>query len=618
MCGIAGILLPASSPGNAAKQIADSKVMADSLSHRGPDGEGFWNNADESVFLSHRRLAVVDLSPQGAQPMHFINRYSIVYNGEIYNYPEIKKSLQALGATFSSNSDTEVLLQAFHYWGEGCLKQFDGMFAFLIWDELEKTAFFARDRFGEKPFYYCWDTDRRFLFASEMKAFWALGLPKIADDAATLYFLATGKTNPLLSAENSFFQEIFQLPAASCAWLRPAEGIEKIELERYWDLDTKKLWEGNAFSAVEAFGRQFGDSVAKRLRADLPCGTSLSGGIDSASIGYQVSSELTSKYQSFSAIFPGFEKDESTLIRALTKQLNIESHQVVPTVADLENNLEKLLYHQEEPISSASVLVQYMVFEQAKNAGITVLLDGQGADEVLGGYDSVIPWYLLEKWRKGRWQSFSEEKALFRKTGWEGSWGLKNYAAAFFPGSAQAALERRERRLIMRTPFASADRKAAFPWELLEKPLVLEVNDILYDELMRSRLPELLRYADRNSMAHGRELRLPFLQHQLVELAFSFPASYKFRDGYRKWVLRQSMESKLPDEIVWQGKKIGYEPPQQQWMSAPVMQDRVIEARKKLVSKGILDKKVLSAKLAPGSAYELENADWRHLVLATI
>ncbi len=614
MCGISGILLPVPEPEKTLHWQEVLGRMTHSLQHRGPDGEQHWHS--ERCFLGHRRLAVIDLSNAAAQPMQDDTGLTIVYNGEIYNYLELRRGLEEKGFHFRTRSDTEVVLHSYRHYGTACVQQFDGMFAFAIWDEKEQSLFLARDRFGEKPLFYHQDQDGRLYFGSEIKALRAAGIEKKPEPAAQLYFLATGNNHWSPDPGSSFFQGIYQLPPATTARCRAGSG--ELELTRYWDLDKTTRFQGTEAEALEIFTERFSHSVALRLRSDIGYGSSLSGGIDSGSIAWQVCREGGKSYQSFSAIFPGFEKDESAAIRNVTEQLGLRAHWVQPGAADLLRVFDRVVAHQEEPFSSAGVVVQYLVMEKAAAEGVTVLLDGQGADEVLGGYDNAIPWWLQECRRKEGRGAFREAYRAFRSTGWEGPWDWRNRLAAWFPAAAQDRLVKREEKSIRRIPWLHPQWRDAFPAGLVQKPLVLELNDLLYDELTRSRLPELLRFADRNSMAFGREIRLPFLQHELVEFLFSLPSHYKMRKGYRKWILRQSMQGKLPDAIVWQGKKTGYEPPQARWMEDPAVQERVREARKKLVDQGLLQQKVLQAPLQPADAYDRYNPDWRQLLLASV
>lgn len=615
MCGIAGIILARGPADSRQREAADIRGMTDGLAHRGPDGEGFWTGAAGQVYFGHRRLAVIDLSPAAAQPMHLQNRYTIVYNGEVYNHPALREELSARGFVFHTRSDTEVILAAFAHWGAACVEKFDGMFALAVWDDALQVLTLARDRFGQKPLYYCRDANGRLLFASEMKAFWATGFPKKPETNAMLYFLATGKAISPLSPENSFYENIYQVPAAHT--LQYHLPTDELQLTRYWDLDRTAQYTGTAAEAMAAIEAALESSVQQSLLADVPCGSTLSGGIDSAAIALNIRRRL-GVYPAFSAVFPGFEKDESAAIAVLCAQLGIGSHTISPDAAALDRDFDRFLALHEEPVASAGVFAQHLVCRLAREMGVKVLLDGQGADELMGGYDNSIAWYLQWLWRSGRWQLFRHEKQAFRNNGWTSPFGAANRAAALFPAAAQAALERREKKLVAALPFVNGDLKAAFPAALIEKPLVITLNDLLYDELTRSRLPELLRYADRNSMAFGLELRLPFLNREFAELAFSLPAGYKLRDGFRKWTLRAAMDKKLPAATVWQQGKTGFEPPQLAWMQQPALRDRVHEARKKLVAEGFLDRPVLEHPLKPAPAYQRDNYDWRQLVLASL
>jgi asparagine synthase (glutamine-hydrolysing) len=620
MCGIAGIISSSPNSDHSAKNQLDLQSMTAALVHRGPDGEGLWKNPGEQVFLGHRRLAVIDTSEAAAQPMHFQNRYTIIYNGEIYNYIELRQDLQKLGYQFHTASDTEVILTAFHEFRENCLEKFDGMFALAIWDELEQQLFLARDRFGEKPLFFHTDTLGRFLFASEMKAFWAIGIPRQMEEGQVLLYLATGTTGFPLEPSRSFYKNIFQVPAASFVFLRPENANQgALSASRYWDIDITRQSVTGIESATQQISAMLDHSVKIRLRADVKAGSSLSSGIDSASIAESISRHHSAGFESFSAVFPGFEKDESVQINELTRLLKLKNHQTSPAADDLVSSFERLIYHQEQPIVSASVLVQYKVFELARQEGVTVLLDGQGADELFGGYRHYLHWFLQEQWRAGNWSRKRKELALFRQNGWKPDWGFKNLLAASFPQAAQSQLIKKQANQIRMLSHVNSDYKTSFFSEQdLYKPLVTSLNDILYFDLTMGKLPELLRYADRNSMSFGRELRLPFLDHALVEFVFSLPPEYKMRDGYNKWILRKTMDGKLPDATAWQKKKIAYEPPQQSWMNTPSVKENIMEARKKLVNDGILNKRVLSVPYRAAETDDLNNIEWRYWVLAAL
>lgn len=613
MCGIAGILAPDLRPESRARDLREITIMTDQLAHRGPDGAGCWQDPVAALTLGHRRLAVIDRSPAAAQPMHWMGRYTISYNGELYNYRELRASLQARGYQFQTASDTEVILAAFAADGAACLDQLDGMFAFAIWDTTTQTLFLARDRFGEKPLFYKQDASGRWLFASEMKAFWALGLSKEMDERQVLIFLATGLTGFPLEPELAFYKNIYQLPPASYLTISYRDGVLSAPVTtRYWDLDTTGQFSGSADEAVEELRARLQASVRLRLRADVPVGSSLSGGVDSASVAALVRREQQD-LQGFSAIFPGFAKDEAALIDGLSSRLGIASRQVAPTAADLAANLDRILWHQEMPIGSASVVAQYAVFALAREAGVTVLLDGQGADEIFGGYPQYIHWFLQELWRSGRWAQQRRELKAFR-THQPVSWGPANYLAAIFPQAAQSQLVARQSQQIQRIPFIHPDYlEAHHPGNLLYKPFVTRLRDLLYFDTTMGKLGELLRYADRNSMAHGREVRLPFLQHDLVQWVFSLPDDWRLKDGYTKWILRKAMDPLLPAANCWQGRKVAFEAPQADWLQTPAMQESIAAAKSDLVRTGILDKKILQRAAAKPATTDI---DWRYWMIA--
>ncbi|HMJ48012.1 MAG TPA: asparagine synthase (glutamine-hydrolyzing), partial [Ferruginibacter sp.] len=363
MCGIAGIISQDSS--NIVLPVL--KRMADSLAHRGPDGEGFWINEGANAGFAHRRLAVIDLSATGAQPMHYLNRYTIVYNGEIYNYPELKKELQVAGYTFTSKSDTEVILAAYDCYKENCVTYFDGMFAFAIWDEKHQSLFAARDRFGEKPFYYYSDKNK-FAFASEMKALWAAGIERNVEHKMVLNYIALGYVQNPADKSQTFFNKISSLLPAHCLQLNLRTG--KFTISNYWQIDKQYLQKISVANASKRFIELFNSSIYKRLRSDVPVGASLSGGLDSSSIAYFINRQLleanaSENFKSFSAIFPGYEKDEEKYIKTVAEQCRFETFTVTPTADSLIRDFEKLCYHQEEPFPSSSIYTQYKVFELA-------------------------------------------------------------------------------------------------------------------------------------------------------------------------------------------------------------------------------------------------------------
>ena len=623
MCGIAGIILQTVNP----TASVHLKKMTDAIAHRGPDGEGRWSNKKNTVHLGHRRLSIIDLSEDAAQPMSYASRYQIVHNGEIYNYVEIRSFLQNKGYSFVTQSDTEVILAAYDYWKEKCLQQFDGMFAFAIWDEKQEKLFAARDRFGEKPFYY-YEDKSHFIFASEMKALWAIGIEKKIDNKMLLNYLTLGHVQNCIDKEQTFFEDIYSLTPAHYLIYEP--GVSHLSnINKYWKLNKETKIEFSAPDAVEKFTELLNNSVKRRLRSDVSLGTSLSGGLDSSSIAYTIDQfqsksnkkEKHNPLKTFSAVFPGFENDESKYIQTVTDNFNIQNYQTQPTAFDLVNDFEKLCFHQEEPFQSSAIFAQYKVFELAKKQQVKVLLDGQGADEILAGYTKYIHWYLQEILSRHKWSFTQGEKKAFRQNDMPFRWDIKNIVAAFLPSHAAMQLEKTEYQKTIGHPNISPEfleLSAGRAWEGIHKPIVTKLNDILHFNTTEMGLEELLRFADRNSMAHGREVRLPFLNHELVEFVFSLPSQLKMYHGWTKYLLRKAMDKKLPDEIVWRKQKVGFEPPQKNWMEDPVLQDYMHEAKKKLVNAGILINKVLDKKIEPLAAHADKNYDWRYLCAAHI
>ena len=609
MCGIAGII--SSTPSLVSGDRI--KKMTDAIAHRGPDGEGHWINTSGNIALGHRRLAIIDLSDAGTQPMHFLNRYVVIHNGEIYNYIELKEELQRKEYKFFSKTDTEVIAAAYDCWQDECVDHFDGMFAFAIWDEETKTIFGARDRFGEKPFYYYSDK-QQFIFSSEMKALWAAGIEKIPNRKMLFNYLTIGYTDNPLRTEETFFENIFKLPPATSFIYNP--GNHELDIEKYWDIEisniNKKITDDEA---LEKFNHLFQASVKRRLRSDVAIGTSLSGGLDSSSVittAYPFTNH-NSRLTSFTAIFPEFEKDESAFAKQVSEKFNLLHYTIPVSENDLINDFEKLSFYQEEPVTSASVLAQYKVYELARQQGIKVLLDGQGADETIAGYHKYYKWYWQELFAARKLLGSGEITAA-RKIGTKESFGFKNIIASVFPDFATVFLENQYllhalKQKDLDPGFVKMQSKEAY----YTTPAHYNLNGVLYFNTIQHGLEELLRYADRNSMANGRETRLPFLDHELVEFLFTLPSKFKIRNGWTKWILRQSMKEKLPDEITWRREKVGFEPPQKKWMENKTIQQMILDAKKKLVSESILKPDVLDKNIITKAADEADNYDWRYL-----
>ncbi|MGC4037900.1 MAG: asparagine synthase (glutamine-hydrolyzing) [Chitinophagaceae bacterium] len=610
MCGIAGIL-------QTKQRLYDQrhlKKMTDSLAHRGPDGEGFWQNNNETVLLGHRRLSIIDLSNAGAQPMQYRERYTIIHNGEIYNYVELKEELQTKGYHFNTQTDTEVIAAAYDAYGNECVDKFDGMFAFAIWDETKRELFGARDRFGEKPFFYSFQNNQ-LVFASEIKALWAAGIERRPNLKMLFNFLTIGYTDNPADPGETFFENIYKLPAASSLFYQT--GKDELLIEKYWDIDVNEKDEKiKQEQAIEKFNELLAQSVKRRFRSDVAIGTSLSGGLDSSSI-VAISSELNAASNSqkcFTAIFPGFKKNEAEYAEQVAAHFHLRHYTVSMSADAMAHDIEKLMFHQEEPFGSASIYAQYKVYEAASENGIKSMLDGQGADEILAGYPRYYKWYWQELFSR-RKLLMSKEVKYAREKGIIESFGLNNVIAALFPDIASVFLERRYllnslQQEDLTKDFIHAQSREAY----YTAPAVSSLNDALYFNTCIHGLEELLRYADRNSMAHGCEVRLPFLDHQLVEFIFSLPADFKIKEGWTKWILRKAMNEKLPEAITWRKNKIGFEPPQQEWMNNKTVRELVNASRQKLIDEKILKPSITGKPINAAASYDANNFDWRYLM----
>jgi len=615
MCGIAGII--SNTPSHS---IDDVKKMGEAIKHRGPDGEGYWTSSNGKVLFAHRRLSVIDLSEAAAQPMHYKDNYTIVYNGELYNYKELKATLAHKGYSFRTQSDTEVILAAYDCYREECTSHFDGMFAFVIWDEARQLVFAARDPFGEKPFYYHYNNDHKtFYFASELKAFKAIGLPLVVDESQLLLYLTTGSISTNPDRSQTFYKDFYKL-APGHQLLFTLSSPNAPEISAYWNLNIAESKNIITAEAIEQFRGLLESSVVKRMQSDVEVGTSLSGGFDSSTIVALINQlpEKPEQYQqhSFTASFPGYEKDESTYAKEVANKFHLYQHITTPDAEDFAKQLEALILHHEEPISSASVFAQFKVFAKAKEQGVTVLLDGQGADELLGGYDRYRQWYLQELLSKGQFHQFQEEKIAGHTNS---NWRYINYLAAFFPNLT--ATELQEKAMRQAKQHASLEPnfiKTHFKKELFQKPVVKKLNDLLLYDSCSGRLEELLRYADRNSMYHGREVRLPFLQKDLARFLFTLPSSFKIKNGFTKWLLRKTMEPDLPANIVWRKDKVGFEPPQKEWMKQALMLEMIRKAKETLVDKGVIKPAALLEKIQPHDSYAAVTTDWRYLIAGVL
>lgn len=566
MCGIAGIL------NFSADEISAPllQAMSDRIEHRGPDDAGI--HQEPGVGLVHRRLSILDLSAAGHQPMASQDGTRwLVFNGEIYNYLELIPELKALGYEFRTRTDTEVVLHAFDAWGPACLTRFNGMFAFALWDRARGQLFCARDRLGVKPFYYRQE-GARFWFASEIKALLVDPAMTIRPREEALFrYLAFNETD---AGDETCFEGISSLLPGHYLVL-DRDGLRR---HRYWELDRHAPTLHDPVQAAKGFYELFEDAVRLRLRSDVPVGTLLSGGLDSSAIVCVASRLLGQEpVRTFSSCFEDKRFDERDYIEEVVAATRAQATYIYPAEDDLFGELRELVWHQDEPFMSTSVYAQYRVFREVGRHAVKVILDGQGADELVAGYHGYFPFLLADHLRRGRWAAALAEGLQMTRVHGIGPRGLWLRAGRHALGGLAEPLKRRYKR---QEPGVKAiatalwdryeDRPAPAPhYESLLK------NE-LHELLVRKNLPALLRYEDRNSMAFSIESRTPFLDYRLVEYSFALDEELKLKDATTKRILRDAMQGVLPERIRMRMDKLGFVTPQQEWLRGP-LRSQVLE-----------------------------------------
>lgn len=578
MCGIAGIWWVDKTNGNPSL----IKEMTDALLHRGPDAEGQWHN-DNGLFLGHRRLAIIDLDARANQPFHFMARYAITYNGEIYNFIELKVVLEGFGYAFYTTSDVEVICAAYHKWGVACLSQFDGMFAFALYDKEEETLFCARDRFGEKPFYYTF-FDGVFYFASEMKAFWKVGVPKEARNEMIYNYLVHDLVEDVNDAKNTFFRNIYKLKSSHYFLIKKEE--REIKQICYYKLDTNTSSIHSFEEAVEQFSALLYQSVERRMRSDVRVGSTLSGGLDSSTVT-AIMSRIKPENPSFSARFKDCDKDEGKFIDMVTAHCSTTQYNVYPNADGLIKEMNKLIFHQEEPFQTGSIYAQYKVYELAKSNDAIVLLDGQGADELLAGYfNYLLPYYFeLDRPEQRTLQAvLLSNQSITLKPSWKEKMQFE------FPRLFDISLRLKHLITHEKHKTIHPDFERAFA-RLNTFKAYHNLKETLLHSLTTQGLEKLLRFSDKNAMAHSVEVRLPFLSHHLADFLFTLPSAYFFNTGWTKSILRHAIQGNLPKGIVWRKDKVGFEAPDEQWHLSPA----VIEMKNDYKTRLINDKIIMPA-----------------------
>jgi len=578
MCGIAGIFNFSSV---AIDESATLCRMRDAMRHRGPDAEGAYHNDGRRVFFGHRRLSIVDLSDAGRQPMTNEDQSIwITFNGEIYNHAMYREPLIAKGHRFRSHADTEAILHLYEEYGADCVTKLDGMFALALWDESKETLLLARDRLGKKPLYYV-VTGGRIIFASEIKGL--LQHPDVRrelDTDALDHFLTFSNT----PAPRTLFKNVFKLPAAHV--LR-CDRHGAITVSKYWSpLDGPEWPSKNGRESVERVRELIERAVKKRLMSDVPFGAFLSGGIDS-STNVALMSRLTSEpLRTFSLGFEGFGETENfhdlPYARQIAKQYGCDHREVTVTAEDCRRSLPELVFHQDEPIGDPACLPMHFVSKAAKAQGVTVVLVGEGSDEVFGGYDDMA---RLVHSHASKWQRLERlprplRTALYhmaRSTGMsDGRVDVLRRSALGEPfyWGLDVVFSDPEKRKLYRKPLqasmpSSAVLQGFYDDMAARRPNADFLQQMSFIELS-NRLPELLLMrVDKFSMAHSLEARAPFLDHELVSYVLSLPQNSKIGGGITKRVLKEAVADVLPESVISRPKQ-GFRVPLPEWLAGPL------------------------------------------------
>lgn len=554
MCGITGLV---GKTDTLAIQAILDRAQKTQL-HRGPDSQGSWLAAVAGwqVGLGHQRLSILDLSPAGHQPMARGGSGVIIYNGEVYNYLEIRRELEQAGLSFSGHSDTEVVLAALHHWGvEEALNRFNGMWAFA-WLDLEKQCLvLARDRFGIKPLYYYQDGNALY-FASELKTLLAMAPRKFdLNDQTVGEYLVQSLAEV---SEQTYFKGINKLPPGHFAQIDLNQPGLTVNIKPYWHLPDSILPPMPEEELAEQVRSLFYDAVNLRMRSDVPVGVLLSGGIDSSSIAAVMHSILGQggELNLLSATSTNSSFDESRYIDIMARHLGRPAHKVVLdlTPSSALSLLEETCWYNDEPVGSFSNAAHYLLMQKAKDLGITVILSGQGADELLCGYRKYLGFYIQSLLGQGRIFSAARLAGGFLKRGTI----IKQFSLAegrrYLPFSPPSAADIRGERLA---GFAPRQLNLQGGRSLRERQVL---------DLERFSVPVLTHYEDRMSMACSREIRVPFLDYRLVDLFINLPTALKLKGGWTKYIFRKAMEPLLPPAIAWRKDKQGFVNPQSEWI----------------------------------------------------
>ncbi len=582
MCGIAGYVDKTN------KYRADReliKKMTDKLIHRGPDAEGQW--VDEQVALGHRRLAIIDLDPKSNQPMiSYDGRYILTFNGEIYNYIELKRELSEKGAVFKTNSDTEVIIEAYREYGAECMNRFNGMWAFALYDTKEHKIIISRDRFGIKPIYTV-DNDNVFAFASEIKAITAAFPNENIPNEICIYRYLSGSVNEDTD-EKCFYRNIKIFPTAHYM-IYDIRNHTK-EYKRYWDVNEQAFYNKwiKGKDPVKTFKALFESAVQLRLRADVEVGACLSGGLDSSAIVGCASKKFGKKIHTFSSIYTDKECNEEPFIRKVNEMWDTIPHYIRPD--DYEKNFTQyiadLTYHHDQPTASASLYSQYMVMKGVQG-NVKVVLDGQGADELFAGYIPYYSYHISDLIDKNTF--FAKWKAIkllvIVKKEWPDMIGAINTDAIVRLVGLKNSFLFQNKKKIRELKIKGSTQ--LFTREFTDKvydtykrddiQCSSRLNTRLCNDVLNKSIPALLHNEDGNSMAFSIESRVPFLDYRIVEFAIALDGKYKIRNQWTKWIVRKACKEYLPKEIVKRTNKMGFPAPFARWLREGSSKEEIAE-----------------------------------------
>ncbi|MDE2262985.1 MAG: asparagine synthase (glutamine-hydrolyzing) [Gammaproteobacteria bacterium] len=553
MCGIAGILDRANAP--AEREI---EAMIADIAYRGPDGSGTVVLPAEGIALGHRRLKILDLTEGGAQPMASADgRYLIVFNGEIYNYLELRSQLAVSGQSFRSRSDTEVLLAAYARWGAECLGRLIGMYAFAIWDRERRELFAARDRLGIKPFYYC-ASGGALLFASEIKCILAAGrIARRTERALIDAYMEFG----YVPGEATLHAGVSRLLPGHALWWRDG----RLTLRQYWDLGFDHISDEGMEGAAESVNMLLGESVALHLRSDVPVGVFLSGGLDSSTVVSLLSREALAGLKTFSVAYDfGKEFDETPFARQVAQAFHTDHQEVRMSAQDFVRFIPAFAWHMDEPVADSAAISLYYVSKLARQE-VVVCLSGEGSDEIFAGYDFYLYNLAIERLRRLAGEPFLRSLAALTRSSQRMEKLRKYLELAGQPLEERyrgiSTSDRRKTQSLYAPEFLRAAAGAETPasayirrlfersrgWDCLSRMLYFDTKTWLVDDLLIK--------ADRMSMASSIELRVPFLDHRLVECAATIPSKYKVRGIQTKCVLREAVRGRLPARILRRRKR---------------------------------------------------------------